>query len=431
MTQRRNEICNCGSGLKFKKCCMNKKSQPSNEEKSNASVKSILSIIKFGLENLDALEGSDKKVKVKDVSIMNLDTLSCQFYAYSDKSVDLKVEIATIMGFFNGFFKDDSFENVDFKYYAARAYDENDQELLYAISSKQAAQLIGEGNSLDWLKSTLFQENTSDYRLGMAKRIISEIENSIRTVVKDRLKKQYGNDWWNQSLNNKLGNGIKGTYNNQFGEEISDGDILINYTYLLQLKKIISTHWICFRHLFDNKIDFENAIDELNKIRREEAHNREITAGHLTDLNNLHNSILSKISEEYPETLSTYLIDNWRIKIKSIMQQSYKPLYKGTELVDEPEPNLKLRRSIDSTKHLIEYIDNTVDKLESVVTPTQKKSLHNELLEVFETYKNLQEKKLKNVSDGEFDELLITIKLIEQHELRMNQFSEKFLLSES
>lgn len=410
---------------------MNKKSQPSNEEKSNASVKSILSIIKFGLENLDALEGSDKKVKVKDVSIMNLDTLSCQFYAYSDKSVDLKVEIATIMGFFNGFFKDDSFENVDFKYYAARAYDENDQELLYAISSKQAAQLIGEGNSLDWLKSTLFQENTSDYRLGMAKRIISEIENSIRTVVKDRLKKQYGNDWWNQSLNNKLGNGIKGTYNNQFGEEISDGDILINYTYLLQLKKIISTHWICFRHLFDNKIDFENAIDELNKIRREEAHNREITAGHLTDLNNLHNSILSKISEEYPETLSTYLIDNWRIKIKSIMQQSYKPLYKGTELVDEPEPNLKLRRSIDSTKHLIEYIDNTVDKLESVVTPTQKKSLHNELLEVFETYKNLQEKKLKNVSDGEFDELLITIKLIEQHELRMNQFSEKFLLSES
>ena len=42
---------------------MNKKTQPPKDEKSNASVESILSIIKFGLENLDALEGSDKKVK--------------------------------------------------------------------------------------------------------------------------------------------------------------------------------------------------------------------------------------------------------------------------------------------------------------------------------------------------------------------------------
>ena len=410
---------------------MNKNSQSLNEEKSNVSIESILSVLKLGLENLDALQGADKKVKVKELSIMNLDTLSCQFYSYSDNSTDIKVEIATIMGFFNGFFKDDSFENVDFKNYAARAFDENDKELLYAISSKQAAQLIGDGNSIDWLKSTLFQENTSDYRLGIAKRIISEIENSLRTAVKDILRKQFGDDWWNQSLNNKLGNSIKKTYNDQFGEEISDGDLLIDYTYLLQLKKIISTHWIYFRHLFDTKIDFENGIDELNKIRREEAHNREITAEHLKDLDKLHNSILSKISEEYPEMLSTYLVDNWKARIKSIMQQSYKPLYPGTELVDEPNSHLKLLKSIESTKHLIEYIENTIEKLESVVTPTQKKKLHNEILEIFETYKTLQEKKLKNVNEGEFDELLKTIKEIELYELKMNRFSEKFLLSES
>jgi len=199
----------------------------------------------------------------------------------------------------------------------------------------------------------------------------------------------------------------------------------------LQLKKIISTHWIYFRHLFDTKIDFENGIDELNKIRREEAHNREITAEHLKDLDKLHNSILSKISEEYPEMLSTYLVDNWKARIKSIMQQSYKPLYPGTELVDEPNSHLKLLKSIESTKHLIEYIENTIEKLESVVTPTQKKKLHNEILEIFETYKTLQEKKLKNVNEGEFDELLKTIKEIELYELKMNRFSEKFLLSES
>ncbi len=430
MRLKRNQICDCGSGLKYKKCCMNKDSQSSKEE-ANIPLDSIISFIRFGLENLDALEGSDKKVRVKEISIINIDTLQCQFYSYSENSIDIKVEIVTIMGFFNGFFKDDSFANVDFKHYAVRAYDQTDKELLYALSSKKTAQLLGEGNSIEWLKSTLFQENTNDYRLGIAKRIISEVENTIRHVVKDILSRQFDCDWWNQALNNKLGQSIKYTYSNQFGEETSNGDILINYTYLLDLKKIISTHWPYFKHLFDNKTDFENSIIQLNKIRREEAHNRNISEIHLVELNKLHISILSKIAELYPKVISTYLIGNWRLKIKTIMNDSYKPLYKDNEIVNEPNPILKLNKSINSTNHIIEYLDNTLCKLKSVVVPIQKRLLHDELIEIFETYKDLQEKKLENVTSGEFEDLLNTIKLIEQKETQMNNFANKFLLSEA
>ena len=426
----RNDPCYCGSGLKYKKCCMSKASSNSQINQLDLSISSILSAIRFGLENLDALIESDRKVRVKDISILNENTIQCKFYSYSENSIDIKLEIGTIMGFLSGFLKNDSFESVEFKYYAIRAYGQNDRELLYAISSKQTAQLAGKGDSIGWLQSTLFQENTDDYRLGLAKRIISEIETTLRHVIKDVLSKEFKDNWWDQAINNKLGRSIKETYFNQFGDQISDGNILINYAYLIQLQKIITTHWNYFKHLFGKKIEFENSLNELNIIRREEAHNRIITEEHLAELNRIHTATLSTIAQVYPEKLPTYLIDNWRSKIKAIMSDSYKPKYKGTELIDELNPKLELLKSITSTIHVIEYLEKTISKLESVVTPIQKKKLHKELLNLFQVNLDLQKRKLSNAKSGELDELLNTITLIEQHEMKINIFVEKFLIPE-
>jgi hypothetical protein len=147
----------------------------------------IIGIIRFGLENFDTLSEGSKKVRVIDVSVINEDTLCCNFYSNSDNSIGIKMEIASIMGIFNGFFKNDGFEGISFAYYAVKAFDRNNVELINAISSKSTAELIGKGNSIDWLKSTLFQENTDDYRLAQSKRIISEIENCLRELVRTKL----------------------------------------------------------------------------------------------------------------------------------------------------------------------------------------------------------------------------------------------------
>jgi len=128
------------------------------------------------------------------------------------------------------------------------------------------------GNSLDWMKSSIFQENTEDYRLSVAKKQISEIENALREIIVDRLSKKHGKNWFILSVGKKLRESVIGTYTNQFGFEIEDGDVLIKYTFVLQLKKIICTNWKDFSDLFSNKIRFEEVITELNLIRREEAH---------------------------------------------------------------------------------------------------------------------------------------------------------------
>lgn len=49
------------------------------------------------------------EINVKEVTLLNEDTLCCNFYPVSKNSNDFKLEIAIIMGFFNGFFRDTNY----------------------------------------------------------------------------------------------------------------------------------------------------------------------------------------------------------------------------------------------------------------------------------------------------------------------------------
>lgn len=418
--------------MKYKNCCLKKdKSKKSNDDKIPITISSILDILKFGLQNLDILTDDTRKVQVKEISILNKDSIECKIFPYKTNSIDIKLEIGTIMGFLYGFFKDDSFsDTLKPDYFAVRAYNEQEKEILYAISSIETAGLISNGNSIDWLKSTLFQENTADYRLGIAKKQISEIENSLRYIIVDILSSKYKYDWWNNSVGGKLSKLVKSDYKNQFDEEIDDGAILIKYTYLIQLKKIICTNWKDFKHLFESKIEFENSIGDLNIIRREEAHNREITEQHIEQLKKLYEVLMLKISTQYPQIIPEFLIDNWKMKIKKIMNSGYKPLFVANELDEETDYQKKLIKSTVSILHLIAGIKKIEDELNTIVVPIQKKEIHKELIETFTNYRLLQEKLIELAKKGLLTELEKTLKEIEHYKTKIDSFTKKFLLTE-
>jgi hypothetical protein len=392
----------------------------------------IIGIIKFGLENLDTLSEGNKSVRVIDICIINEDTLCCSFYPYSSNSLDIKMEIASIMGFFNGFFRKDGFEGVGFKSYAVKGFDRNNVELIYAISSKATAELIGTGNSIDWLKSTLFQENTNDYRLAQSKRIIAEIENCLRELVKIKLCEKFGKNWWDISLDNKLGRDVKDTYFNQFGETCNDGNLLISYTFTLQLKKIISTHFTVFKPYFESLEEFDNDMVSLNKIRREEAHNRVIRENHLTELNELHEKLVSKALSELTTYQSGYLTENWRLKIKKIfLEKQYAPIYSNQEVLNEPNPQNKLEKSKKNTEHLVSYLDELITKLKSISSPVHKRATQRDLISVLEKYKDLQMDMLNGHLTLDEKEIHKTISKINDHNKEMDKFIADFLLAES
>ncbi|HAH23961.1 MAG TPA: hypothetical protein DCL77_09430 [Prolixibacteraceae bacterium] len=137
----RNDLCPCGSGLKYKKCCMSKNQD--TELKPQFRMTDILGFVKFGLQKLDILSNDLRKVNVKDIRMLSNNTIECHIYPYNSNSMDIKLEIGTIMGFLHGFFNDDSFLNVlDPKYFAVRAYNIDNKEILYAISSFETAAMI-------------------------------------------------------------------------------------------------------------------------------------------------------------------------------------------------------------------------------------------------------------------------------------------------
>ncbi|MCS4238684.1 hypothetical protein M2306_001076 [Myroides gitamensis] len=396
------------------------------------TIESLIGILKLGLENLNALNKKNKNINVRDILVINEDTLCCNFYPDAEKSMDVKLEIATIMSFFNGFFSNDGYEGICFSHYTVRAFDKNNVEVIYAISSKTTAALIANGNSIDWLKSTLFQENTSDYRLSQAKTIISEIENCLRELIKVKLNAKYGENWWDISLDNKLGKSVKDTYSNQFGVECNDGDILILYTFTLQLKKIITANFNMFKTYFDDLSSFNNQMDNLNLIRREEAHNREITESHLIQLNNLHERLLSKVLVELTGFQSIYLTENWKLKIKKIfIEKPFKSIYSEQDVLNEENLISKIQKSKKNTEHLISYLNETIIKLKSISAPIHKKTTHRDLVKNLAVFRELQDELLLAHSKFDKDNLNSIVIRINTHKKVMDDFVYNYLLNES
>lgn len=405
-------------------------SKPADNGQTTFSVTTICGFIKTGLEYLDTFQDKVKNVKVKQITVMNEDTLLCEFYPLGLHSIEVKQEMAVIMSFLSTFFKDDPYEGIHFRYFVARAFDQQEDELMYAVSSRASAATISNGNSIEWLRTTLFQENTPDYRLFRAKTIISDIENALRIVIKKILLRKFGVDWWNLGIDKVFGDPVKKTYTNQFGDSVEDGEVLINYTFTLELKKIISADWGSFKHLFDKKTAFEDAMVELNVIRREEAHNRPISRQHLVDLDRLYKVLLSGIEIHYPDMVLSYLAENWKIKIASIFTVQPKQAFTAEEyaVLDDEGKRLVI---IEDCRQQIEYLENQLTKLNSLIVPVSKSGKHKEITDLLEGFKALQERKMDCALNRATGEVSVILAEIELHGQKMNVFSKQLLLEES
>jgi hypothetical protein len=429
MKAERNASCPCGSGQKYKKCCANKPETVVAQNKMSAD--SLMFVIAFGLENANLLTEKADKVKVKTVSFANGgDTIVVEFYAKYSQSNDIKVEIAYIMGFLYSFLKDDAYQGFNIKMFAAKAFDENEVEILYAINNREAASAIINGNTIEWYKTTIFQVNTPDYRLSRAKTMISDIENGLRKAISRIYENKHGTGWWDTVIEPKVSSGIKNTYENQFGALISDGNILINYTYTLDLKKIISANWGTFRHLFESKTIFEALVVELNVIRREEAHNRDISEAHLVDLERIYDALLGEIASGYPAVTTNYLVDNWRDKIREAVANPVSCVYTASEFEAQDILGQRLLIIKDCNAQ-IGYIGNILSKLQSLKAPASKKKKHEEMVLLLDQMMELQSQKLHKTESLEFDNYQQLIKNIDDHGVKMNIFSREFLIAES
>lgn len=426
----RNDLCLCGSGQKFKKCCLGSTNSMTQKERK-PGLNQILEMLTFSLQNLSAGSAKVKDVNVKEVGLLNNTTLECKFYCQGTSSADIKNEMMVIISATHSFLDEDVFPNVDCTHYAVRAYDSSDDEQMYVITPKRIAKLASNGEALEWLKGSVFQENTTDYRLGIAKKQISEIENGFRVVISDRLYNANGSDWFDTCVNRDTKRSAKRAYHNKYGVETDDGSLLIDYTYIRDLKSIIVQNWTNFTDLFTDSSEFESKMDELNRIRREEGHNRNISEADLISLKQLYEYFLLRMTQTYWNIVPEFMVENWKTQLKEIM--FYQPEYPYTdeEIQHEKVGHLKLLMSRANLECMIEWLEDKETRVKSIPVPVQKKETHDELLEILNKYRILHEELVDESMVGTADSVEAKFSEIENFRPRFHSFIETYIRNES
>ncbi len=423
----RNAPCPCGSGKKYKKCCLGKEaSTPSAGTDSVLSVTQFCQFIEWGLKQQSFdFKQSEQKIRVKSVKLLNNMALSCEFYPYATTSADIKVEIGGIMSFLAVFLKDTPSLPITINDLAVSAYTTDDEQIMYAMSSIATAELITQEKPLEWLANTYFQDASEDFRQSRAKTLISEIENALRKMICDVLLTAYGANWWDVAIGSNIKNNAQSAYQNQTGASTSDGEKLVYYTYLLQLKTVIVQNWTAFNHIFPDQTQFTQWINALNQIRRDEAHNRPITAIILTNLEQLYSDILENIAKVYPDIVSKYLVSNWHLQLQNIATayaQGWKPFH-VKEFTDIPQ-------TIVTFKDNIKLLENTETRLLSVVVPPGKKDLHGDFIKIFNEMRKRLSDVVLHLEANNFEEVKRSVVAYDVVNKKVAEFKEKAFLSE-
>jgi len=418
----RNNPCPCGSGEKYKKCCLSHSRE--NEMPTNNSIEQILEFVKVGLSNepYDELN-PEKKVRVKAIKLLNNNNVVCEFFPYAQDSIGIKTEMGFIISFLEAFFRGDTFL-FEITHFGAKAYDGNNQELLSALSSKKTAGAMGEGQAIEWLNNTIFIENSSDYRLHHAKRKISEIEQGLRKLVCIILQCK-GPNWWQNSVKRKIRDSAAYCYENQNDINSQDGEELIEYTFLRELKTIVIDNWNEFLNIIGEKTLFEEYLESLNVIRRNEAHNREVSSSDIEQLERIYKYFMEIISKHYPEASPNYLIENWRIQLRDIVNH-HSDTVKNIEI----QKGEKLSIITPKINKITSTIQDTESKLDSVLIPPGKNEFHIELIGVF---KELRES-FENLLSSALSNDMINFQIAHEKNILANQnirdFTKRYLMSE-
>ena len=201
----------------------------------NLTIDDICDVLKLGLK----AEG----VNVEGVSLLNNATLRIAFAAKNEESVDVKSEVASAMSFAHGFLCDDGEYKIELDNIATEVSKADGTKLMHAISPIAAVKYIAEGEPIEWLGKTIFQDHTDDYVQSVAKRKVSDLEKGMRKVIAKVLSDNHGAGWWPTSVSNKVRQSTEKMYEAQEGVTITDGGKLIHFTFLLDLRKIVVSNW--------------------------------------------------------------------------------------------------------------------------------------------------------------------------------------------
>lgn len=330
-------------------------------------------LIDLFVEGFGLLQNSEQitppELQLQKVELLNDTTLVATIIPSTTDSLGVKTEACTTMSAMVGFFREDLALPPNVKNLAVRAFTEDGEELMYVLSSVEVARWCAEGRAIEWLTNSLFVDNTPDFRRARAKLLVSRIEIGLRRIITLRLSAALGTDWWAS-----VAQPIRASSERAMKKEAASGTVTgypIDYTYLPQLKEIVTAFWIHFRDIFNDQGQFEKAMDDLNAIRRPEAHNREISQTQIEALDSIYEDFAGKMVGVDSGVVPAYLVENWRTRMAEILQETAGRMPAITA-AGRSNPDL-IRQTFETQ---VDALKDGLDRLRSVVVPPGKTDLH-------------------------------------------------------
>ncbi|GET31621.1 hypothetical protein PbJCM13498_04840 [Prolixibacter bellariivorans] len=123
-----------------------------------------------------------------------------------------------------------------------------------------------------------FPVGTRNEALRMARiyTLLNCFENSVRELIKERLKEKYDSDWWEKGVPKSVQNFAQKRQETAMQNSWLEGDNteIIEFVEFGHLSDIIVNNWVNFSDLIPSQHWIKQRMDELEKARNYIAHNR-------------------------------------------------------------------------------------------------------------------------------------------------------------
>jgi len=389
---------------------------------------SFRDLIKLAIEGFEMLQNSGQitplELRLTGMEILNDSVLVASIVPSASDSIGIKIELCTVMSFMSSFFEEDFALPSNIKNLGVRAFTNDGDELMYVLSSRETARYCSQGLAIEWLKNSHFQDNTPEQRAARAKLLISRIEVGLRSAIAKRLEQCYGTTWWRTAVPEWIQNEVAKTSRKALGGAAMGGQ-LIEYTYFRHLKDIALQNWAEFREIFADANRFGRAMDELNGIRRDEAHNRPISQAQITVLEGLYSYLAGAVTDVDPDAVPGYLVENWRDRLSTIVHETAEamPHISDRDRQDPPLVRAKFDRYAAALK-------DGLARMETVVVPPGKKALQSELQDLWTALCNTVAGIQAAADSGDAQRLVAAAAEHDEMLGRLKTFAGTYLMSE-
>ncbi len=334
-----------------------------------------LRLIAESLGLVDRL-GADP-IRVRDVRLADR-TLVVEINVPSEDPIAVRGHIAGAMGALAGLDVPTLFPVLHVQAYGVRAFAPSDGEVMWIVSSPEAARFAGDGKPIEWLAHSIVQENSAAYRRSQADRRIGQLETALRDLL-DRHGTANAGPAYLPSLWTQSQIGDKQRQAQAEGRDPTDSRVLVDYAFLPELGSAIADHLGWFDDgCIPGRVAFEHDLAALNKVRRKVAHHREVTAADLRVCEAVADSVLGPLCFAHPDLAGDFLVDRWEARVASIFAEAQATFAStcvpGREEVRELERRMAATRALEVQLAAVEH---ALDSMAALVAPAQRIQLQD------------------------------------------------------